>query len=71
MTASLDGDVVGGLPDAAGGGRVGGGVLVVDGVVAVVGLVPWPEGVAVLEGGEPSGAAVMRHDDGDFKVTFG
>ena len=62
---SLDGDVVGGLPD---GGGLGGrlllrGVLVVDGVVAVVGLGAGAEGVAVLEGGEAPGAPVVSHVD--------
>ena len=62
---SLDGDVVGGLSD---GGGLGGrlllrGVLVVDGVVAVVGLGAGAEGVAVLEGGEAPGAPVVSHVD--------
>ena len=61
---SLDGDVVGGLSDGGGGGRLLlRGVLVVDGVVAVVGLGAGAEGVAVLEGGEAPGAPVVSHVD--------
>ena len=57
LPRGLDGDVVRGLAD---GGR-GGGILVVNTVVAVVGLRARAESVAVLEGGVASGATVMRH----------